>query len=110
MIGFVFGRGGIDAHAADRIARLRRGYRRRGLGEVTLGLGLELGPAAGAAELVSAAGVHGTVFGRRRIDGHAAHGVLRLRRGFGMVMWDVVHVRHLGPARIAPMHGRRIPA
>ena len=79
MLGLVLGRGGIDLHAADGIARF--GFRRDrcGLGcEEACGICDEFLAATVAAEIEGRARILGRVLGRGGIDRHAANGIARM--------------------------------
>ena len=88
------GRGACVMRMSVRMGRRRVGRLR----EKPHRVGHELFPAAARAEIIDRARVLGLVFGRRRIDRHAADGVLGERAGVGHARRRMMLVLHDGKA------------
>ena len=86
MFGLVLGRGGIDCHAADGIARIGvRSGRLRLRRQKPRGISEEFLAATVAAEVIGRARMLRLVLGADGIDRHAADGIARMafrKRGF----------------------------
>ena len=103
MLGLVLGGGRIDAHAADRIGGAGRFLVGVLLGQIFVGIGGEIGFAAGGAEVIGLAAVLGLVLGGLGIDRHAADGIEHAACSRGVIGMVVMVV--LGGAHDSPCNG-----
>ena len=97
----------INGHAADGIDLASRGLFGALLRQILVGIGRELGFAAGRAEVIGLAAVLGLMLGGRGIDRHAADGVEDAGHGGVMriVGVMVVVVMMVGGAHDGPCNG-----